>query len=232
MPGNADTGELIRRVMLDESHEDFMPSDGKPPLTKNELQLIRWWIARGHAKAGIPVGASGDSAVLRPAVAQYLGFDMAQEKPAGGVSARINPDIPSTTDTALMNNLRKAGFSVRQMLHKPLMLDVTLPAGSGVKAAACRTAILPLAKNIIWLNLSGNSFTDNDLDFLSALANVEKLRLDGNSVTDNIIPQLLGLKHLEAINLNGTDITAVGVAGLKKNTAIRRVYTWQTTAGQ
>ncbi|SIN73982.1 c-type cytochrome domain-containing protein [Chitinophaga niabensis] len=226
IPGNPDSSELIRRIMLDEDHKDFMPADGKPPLTKNELRLIRWWVKEGKAAQGKTV-ASLDSVILQPMVAQYLGMETQQ---AVNITQHINPGIPISTDTSLIANLRKTGLHVRLMLLQPLMLDVTLPTGSGVKAALIKPEIHKLAKHIIWLNLSGNGLTDDDLDFLPALINLEKLRLDKNPVTDKISHQLITLKHLEALNLNETNITAAAIDQLKKNTAIKRVYSWNTGA--
>ena len=228
VPGQPDSSELIRRILLDEDHKDFMPADGKPPLTKNELRLVQWWVKEGKASQGKMV-ASLDSVVLKPMVAQYLGIGVS-EMPEN-IAQHINPDIPVSVDTSLLNNLRKTGLHVRLMLLEPLMLDVTLPVESGIKAALIKPEIHKLAKHIIWLNLSGNGFTDEDLDFLPALINLEKLRLDKNPVTDKISHQLITLKHLEAINLNETKITTAGIDQLKKNTAIKRVYSWNA-AGQ
>lgn len=202
VPGKPDSSELIRRILLDEDHKDFMPADGKPPLTKNELQLIQLWATEGKADSSL--------------IAQYLGIDITENIISVSVSV----------DTSLLDNLRKTGFQVRLMQLQPLMLDITLPAGSGVKAALIKPVIHPLAKHIVWLNLSGNNFTDDDLDFLPALINLEKLRLDKNPVTDKISDQLMELKHLEAVNLNETNITAAAIDQLKKNTAIKRVYNW------
>lgn len=221
VPGKPDSSELIRRVMLDEDHKDFMPADGKPPLTKNELLLIQWWVKEGKASQGKTV-ASLDSALLTPMVAQYLGMETKQ---AVNITQDINPGIPASVDTSLIGNLRKTGLHVRLMLLQPLMLDVTLPAGSNVKAALIKPEILKLAKHIIWLNLSGNNLTDDDLDFLPALINLEKLRLDKNPVTDKISDQLVTLKHLEALNLNETNVTAAAINQLKE---IKRIYSWNT----
>ncbi|WP_423735982.1 DUF2231 domain-containing protein [Chitinophaga caseinilytica] len=228
-PGNLDSSELIRRVMLDPGHKDFMPADGKPPLSSNELQLISWWVKEGKAEPGKTIASLPDTVAIKPMAAQYLGFAPTSAA-ANDFTQDFHPDIPASADTALMGNLRKAGLTVRLMLHKPLMLDVTLPAGSGITAAAAKNAILPLSKHIIWLNVSDNGFSDGDLDFLSALSNVEKLRLDKNPVTDKICGQLTELKHLQAVNLNETGITSAGLDQLKKNPAIKRVYSWRTVA--
>lgn len=219
VPGKPDSSELIRRILLDEDHKDFMPADGKPPLTKNESGLIQWWVKEGKASQGKTV-ASLDSILLKPMVAKYLGVETLQ---AVNITQQFNPDIPATIDTSLINNLRKTGLQVRLMQLQPLMLDITLPAGSGIKAALIKPAIHPLAKHIVWLNLSGNGFTDDDLDFLPALINLEKLRLDKNPVTDKISDQVMGLKRLEALNLNETKITTAALERLK---GIKRVYSW------
>ena len=112
------------------------------------------------------------------------------------------------------------------------MLDITLPANSGIKIADIKSDLMPLAKNIIWLNLSGNNFTDNDLAILRSFINLEKLRIEKNPVTDGISNDLISLKHLEAVNLNETKITDLTVANLKKNPGIKRIYTWGTAVKQ
>ena len=50
-PGKPDASEIIRRVSLPGDDDDFMPNDGKKPLTPSEIQLIGQWIAAG-AKGG------------------------------------------------------------------------------------------------------------------------------------------------------------------------------------
>jgi Leucine-rich repeat (LRR) protein len=118
------------------------------------------------------------------------------------------------------------------MLQKPVMLDVTLPASPGKKAASIKDVLTGMEKNIIWLNVAGNGLTDADLHFLKQLSNVEKLRLERNPLTDGITDDLIGLHHLEAVNLNETKITGNGLARLQKNASIKRIYTWHTAVKQ
>ena len=141
--------------------------------------------------------------------------------------ADINPDIPLALDSRYIDSLRAKGFMVRMMLQKPVMLDVTLPANTGKKMADVKDDLLHAAKNIVWLNLSGNNFNDGDLAVLKQMPNLEKLRLDNNPVGDAVTIDLTGLKHLEAVNLDGTNVTQVGLGILKQNTSIKRVYSWK-----
>ncbi|MCO5946419.1 c-type cytochrome domain-containing protein [Mucilaginibacter flavidus] len=233
-PGKLNASELYKRITLDPDNKDFMPKDGKTPLTKSEVKIIKWWIENGDAISGKRIAELKNINIIIPELATYLGIGgvvlpAADER----VSAQVtNPDIPMVTDTSLIGQLRKKGLMVRVMLRKPLMLDITLPVGSVIKAAEFKNDVIPLAKNIVWLNISGNNFTDGDLSFLKLFTNLEKLRLEKNPLTDQVSNNLIALKHLEAVNLNETKITDAAVINLKKNPAIKRIYTWGTGVRQ
>ena len=112
------------------------------------------------------------------------------------------------------------------MLHQPVMLDITLPSGSGVTINSIKANLRAIAKNVIWLNLSNNNLTENELDFLPLMTNLEKLRLEKNPLTDKILPQLIGLHHLESLNLNETNVTNSAIERLKQMPGLKRVYQW------
>lgn len=50
VPGDLEKSELWRRITLSPDHDEYMPSDGKPPLTKEEVALVKAWIAGGAPK--------------------------------------------------------------------------------------------------------------------------------------------------------------------------------------
>ncbi len=234
VPGKLAESELYKRVTLDPDHKDYMPADGKPPLSKNELQIIKWWIEKAGAVEGKTMAQLQNSDSIQMQVSTYLGFllPVNGDSDEGVRTQAINPDIPMQADTLAMSRLRTKGLMVRLMLNKPMMLDVTLPTNSGVKMSAISNDLMALAKNIIWLNLSGNNFTDSDLHILQSFINLEKLRIENNPVTDGVSNNLASLKHLEAVNLNKTNITDATLANLKKNPSIKRVYTWGTAVTQ
>lgn len=225
---------LYKRVTLDPDNKDFMPKDGKAPLTRSEIKIIKWWIEKGNAVSGKKILELTNTDPVKPLVGSYLGMGgtgSAGEEEAA-FNQPVNPDIPAHIDTIHISELRKKGFMVRFMLKAPVMLDITLPARSGIKATDFKDHILPLAKNIIWLNLSSNNFTDTDLSFLNSFTNLEKLRLENNPLTDQISNSLATLKHLESVNLNRTKVTDAAIVNLKKNTAVKRIYTLETAAAQ
>lgn len=234
VPGKLAESELYKRVTLDPDHKDYMPADGKPPLTKTEVQIIKWWIGQAGAVERKTMAQLKNADSIKTQISTYLGFNKnaTGDGDDKGFIQAINPDIPMVADTLVMVHLRAKGLMVRMMLKKPMMLDITLPANSGVKMADIKDDLMPLAKNIIWLNLSGNNFTDSDLGILKSFTNLEKLRIEKNPVTDGVSSDLASLKHLEAVNLNETKITDITVNNLKKNPGIKRIYIWGTVAKQ
>lgn len=138
---------------------------------------------------------------------------------------KLNPDLPQNVDAQAIERLRKLGLNVRYMLKKPAMLDVSLPAQSGITPAALDSALQVLAAAVVWLNLADNGFKEADLQILKECENLEKLRLEKNPIGDGIVKLVQDLKHLEAINLNETQVNAAAIEQLKK-AGIKRVYAW------
>jgi len=228
IPGNLLESELYKRITLEPDNEEYMPADGKTPLTKNEVAIIRWWIEKAGAAESKTIASVKGSDSIRPRVALYLGFSKTlPDETNDAMAQHINPDIPQTADNAVIEKLRSNGWMIRMMLHKPMMLDITLPAGSAKKMPEAKEDLIRLAKNIVWLNLAGNQLADKDLDFLQQCTNIEKLRLANNPVSDAIVDQLLALPHLEALNLNETLVTKQGLDKLEKNQAVKRIYSWK-----
>lgn len=59
--GRPEFSELLDRISLPKDDEDFMPAEGKTPLTDAEVRIIEWWI-----KAGLPHDTTMDQVELKP----------------------------------------------------------------------------------------------------------------------------------------------------------------------
>lgn len=223
--GNLQESELYQRITMDHSNEKFMPADGKTPLTKQEVAILKWWIEKGNATASVKMSSLKNAEEIKPNVTAWLGLGDAGTF-AENSNREVNPDIPKSIDPDQLDSLRSKGMQVRIMLHNPVMLDLTLPAGTSQPLNVMKSHLKAVAKNVVWLNLSHNNCTDASLDFLSLMTNLEKLRLEKNPLTDGIVNQLTSLQHLEALNLNETNITAAGLEKLKSLSALKRVYSW------
>ena len=208
-----------------------MPADGKTPLTKAEVEIIQWWIEKAMATKGKKIAELKNAQAIQTKAADFLGFTgTSNSKESTNLeNSKVNPDIPTVFNTALIDSLRNKGVNVRVMLHQPVMLDITIPSGFGIAINSIKSNLRNIAKNVIWLNVSNNGLTENELDFLPLMTNLEKLRLEKNPLTDKIILPLSGLHHLEALNLNETNVTQLGIEKLKQMPALKRVYQWNVT---
>jgi uncharacterized membrane protein len=227
--GKLEESELYKRITLDPSNEKFMPADGKPPLTKGEAAIIKWWIVKGMATDRKKISELKNVGEIKQEVAIFLGLGEANvDGRLVKTSNKVNPEIPASLNMTLIDSLRSKGVNIRVMLHNPVMLDVTVPAGLGAKINSVKSTLVVVAKNVIWLNVSDNGLTEKDLDFLPMMTNLEKLRLEKNPLTDAIGNQLAGLHHLESVNLNETKITKKCLAQLSQMKNLKRVYHWRT----
>lgn len=70
--GNTDLSELLRRISLPHDDDEFMPAEGKTPLTDQQVEIIRWWIAAGAPNGGT-VGALQVPEEMRATLSSELG---------------------------------------------------------------------------------------------------------------------------------------------------------------
>jgi uncharacterized membrane protein len=71
-PGDTEQSELLRRITLDPSDDEFMPAEGKTPLTARQVEIIRWWIGAG-APSGVAIGTLEVPAETRTLLSEELG---------------------------------------------------------------------------------------------------------------------------------------------------------------
>lgn len=235
--GKPKESELIKRVMLDPSDEKFMPTDGKPPLTKEETAIIQWWIEKQMGAVDKQLAAANPPVEIRQYIQQHLGA--AQPGDSNTQIAEVVISAPKVA-TATLEQLAQKGFVIKQISYDPDLLDVTLPSTENNPKADRITALEPVKDNVLWLNVAGNQVTDDQIAVIKNFSNLQRLRLDKNPVTDNGVKQLQNLTALESVNLCYTNISASCLADLSKMKKLQKVYVWGTpvtseksvTAGQ
>lgn len=64
VPHQPDRSDLVRRIRLDPAHVDFMPKDGKTPLTAEQRAAIEWWIEIGAPSGGTLAQLRAPAAIM------------------------------------------------------------------------------------------------------------------------------------------------------------------------
>ncbi|MFT5883645.1 MAG: putative membrane protein [Arcticibacterium sp.] len=224
--------ELIRRVTLDPADEEFMPTDGKTPLTRNEIEILKWWVAQGAIGEDAPFLSLTNYESIQPRIGSYLGFmgfNIASEEQ--GTGQQLNPNLPKNVDPSHIATLVKNGFRVRKMNLEPLMLDISIE--EKFRNTNIDLKLLePLAESIVWLNIAKCDLANDKLAILPQFKNIEKLRLEHNPISDDALKYVSSLTFLNAINLNETKITAAGLSQTKDLALLKNIYVWKTSIGK
>ena len=219
--GNTDESELIKRILLPKEDEDHMPPKEKPQLSKNDIELIHWWVSSG-ADFNKKIKELPQTDKIKPAL---LALQSAPVKEENKIA-----DIPSKP-------IGKASDSAVQKLKTLGVMILPVAQNSNYLSANFITAIFTdkdlelleqIKDQLIWLKLGNTKITDAGLIAVSKLKNLTKLYVENTAVTDNGLGSLKNLQQLQYLNLTATKVTANGITQLKELKNLQQIYLFKT----
>ena len=205
-----DKEELVRRTHLPKSHREFMPSNGKAPLSKEQLAILSYWVEIGAPKtkrlAQLQLDAKRKS--------MFESFFKLNE----------NPLLSLNVKAAKYEHLAKNGFLIHPIYRQSALLEVKYTG----KGKPDLKLLQEIKKQVVWLDLSNTGLRNEDLKIVGQLENLFKLNLSKNDISNQGILALGGLKNLTEINLYETQVNAAALNHLLKLPKIQRIYVWET----
>ena len=210
--GDAAKSELIRRINLPKTDDDFMPSEGDP-LPKEQLDLIRDWINQG---------AQWPESAIAKEVSPSNSAPLAPPGPALPADFK-----PGAAEQKAIAALAQKGIEVRPIAANLNWREANLRL---LGTSITDTVIVPLKDilGMVDLNLANTRISDAGLVNLRGLTNLQRLHLELTSVSDAGLANLKGLPNLIYLNLYGTKVTDAGLEQLKGLKHLRNLYVWQT----
>lgn len=207
--GDSAKSELVRRISLPKTDDDFMPTEGEP-LPKEQIALIKKWIEEGAIWP--------ESAVVASAIA----------KPAGPPAPELPKDFkPSGAEQKAIAALALKGIDIRAIAMNTPWREANLRLlGTNVNDATL--ASLKDVASLVDLNLATTRITDKGLESLKGLTNLMRLHLELTAVTDAGLANLKSLPNLTYLNLYSTKVTDAGLEHLKGMKYLRNLYVWQS----
>jgi uncharacterized membrane protein len=231
VPGDAAKSNLFHRVTLPSNNADFMPKDGKTPLTAEQTAAVGVWIAAGAPKSGL-VGtlklSDAQKATLQKALGAGAGGGEGGDSDDDGapVGAKAAPlPVVAPADPAVVAALEKTGFIVRRVASKSNLVSVNFTAPRQLNAEDLAN-LAKLAPQIRTLNLRRSGLTDSQIQGFAAFTNLSSLRLQDDPVTDAGLSVLIGLKQLNDLTLVGTKATDAGLDKLAAMPSLKGLYVW------
>ena len=205
-----DKEELVRRTHLPKSHKEFMPANGKAPLSKEQLAILSYWVEIGAPKtkrlAQLQLSAKRKS--------MFESFFKLDENPL--LSLNVKP--------AKYEHLAKNGFLIHPIYQQSALLEVKYTG----KEKPDLKLLQEIKKQVVWLDLSNTGLRNEDLKIVGQLENLFKLNLSKNDISNPGIIDLGVLKNLTEINLYETEVNAAALNHLMKLPKIQRIYLWET----
>lgn len=205
-----DKVELVRRTHLPKSHKEFMPSNGKAPLSKEQLAILSYWVEIGAPKtkrlAQLQLDAKRKS--------MFESFFKLNENPL--LSLNVKP--------AKYDHLAKNGLLIHPIYQQSALLEVKYTG----KGKPDLKLLQEIKKQVVWLDLSNTGLSNEDLKIVGQLENLFKLNLSKNDISNQGILDLGELQYLTEINLYETQVNVAALDYLLKLPKIQRIYVWET----
>ncbi len=230
LAGNLEQSELFKRISLPENHDDFMPPEGKTPLTEEEKALVQFWIESAQGDKEATLGSVEVPEEVLQIAAGKLGF-AAEGNGGHGTTESLPTAAP--LDVAQLNELKAKGFGVRELVDGSGMLEITLEDNTitttNVAAWEKNFSMLgDLKEQILWLDLGGNALSDKMVQQIAQFTNLRKLVLDNTTITDAHVQQLVALQQLESLNMYNTGVGDNVISSLAQMPKLKKVYMWRT----
>jgi hypothetical protein len=205
-----DKEELVRRTHLPKSHKEFMPANGKAPLSKEQLAILSYWVEIGAPKSK----RLAQLQLSKKRKSMFESFFKLDENPL--LSLNVKP--------VKYEHLAKNGFLIHPIYRQSALLEVKY-IGKGKPDIKL---LQEIKKQVVWLDLSNTGLRNEDLKIVGQLENLFKLNLSKNDISNLGIMDLGVLKNLTEINLYETEVNAAALNHLMKLPKIQRIYLWET----
>jgi len=203
---------LFQRITLPTDNKLFMPAEGHPPLSAEEIHWIKTWIEQGASSTATSLS----------------GITFAE-------TPKDPPISPVDDYSSLMDEIHQMqngqGAKLMTVSSKPsdgLVLQTVNIAPSFGDAQLAQ--FQKFAPYIVEVELGRTAVTDASFDTLSKLPNLRAIHLEGTTVTGAGISKLAALQHLVYINLSGTRLTKENAAQLNTLKNLRHTYLFNTPA--
>lgn len=209
VPGNLEKSGIYYRITLPQDHKKFMPTDGKKPLTPQQVAIIKWWIEKQAPQTALIHTLQPDSA-MRKTFTTYFGIT----ENAGSMDLEVPPADPKAIIA-----LTHLGFQVSALSAKSNLLQATFN-GAGTNKIDL-TGLTAVKEQLVWLKITNARKLDDVLSVLGQLINLRKLTLNDCEITDG---DLSTLTNLEILNLYGAKLSVKSVEAVLQLKKLRHLY--------
>ena len=213
-PNSKDSlGSLLHRIHLDPSDKLHMPPKAKVQLTRQEIDLLDWWIKNDYCfdcrVASLPTDAY---------TKEFLEAFVKEDSPINEWAALYEP-VPEKW----LGELQALGMSAYPIAAKNPLLIVNAKGRKDLKKSDFKF-LKKYASQIVELNLSHSNMNDTLAAYLTAFEHLVKLQMPQTQISDASLDYLITLKHLASLNAFNTNLSSLALEKLSKLEGLKKVY--------
>ncbi|MCM4167797.1 hypothetical protein KCTC52924_01398 [Arenibacter antarcticus] len=213
-PNDPSNSPLYARLILPLDHEDHMPPKDKTQITKDEIEIIKTWIANGN---------DFDKKIGELELNKEL-FTSFFPKTNESLYPKIEVAAASMDSIAV---LKKKGLHIEPISADNNFLKVST-INKPMFGNKDMESLAPILNQTAYLDLGGTKVTDEVFDSLSLFPNLTVLKLDNTEITGKNIKQLERLENLKSLNLVRTNFEEAHLAAIKEFKNLQTVYLYHT----
>lgn len=218
--GDLPGSDLFRRITLSPTDDNFMPKEGKSPLSPDQVKLIELWIAGGASGTASLDSIKGAPAGSESSVRAEVTFDKIDFAEVSKHRAEIASTL-ATLKQRLPNVLDYESRGSADLVVSALVM------GDKFKDDDLE-ALAPLSKHIVVADFSRTAITDRSAPTIAGMKRLRVLRLMHTRIGDLMLESLTGLDQLESLSVFDTAVTPASVPALLRLPNLRRLYAGQT----
>lgn len=211
---NPEKSALYARLVLPLDHEDHMPPKDKTQPSREEIEIIKTWIAHKN---------SFDKSIGELGLKKELFYSFFPKAKDDTYPYVVVSEVSADTISAI----KKKGFHIERVSEENNFLKVSCINKSNFSDKDFD--LLASVKNqIVYLDLGETQITDGIFEKLSTLPNLTILKMDNTEITGKNIESLKKLEHLRNLNLMGTNFEEGYLTHLKSFQKLQIVYLFNT----
>ena len=224
-PGNADSSEMIKRLLLPVDNQDHMPPKEKPQPSESQIALLHWWITN-NADFTKKVKDLKQTDKIKPVLLALQKAPEVKNQLTG-----IPPGTVEKADDKIIEQLKQKGVVVLPLTQTSNYLMANFVTDTLVDKEGFRL-LQALKKQLIWLKLGYTNISDTNMAAIAQLKNLTRLSLEHTAISDKGVQKLKPLQNLQYLNLVGTKVTAQGVLQLKGLKSLHSLFLYQTNVNK
>ena len=221
--GNPDKSEVYNRVHLPIDHKDHMPPEGKTPMTKDEISILKFWIEH-DASDSIRVSDAREQDSIAPIIERVLPELLRYQR-----NALIAKTKAMELEAGLKEVANKLNISIeRDTLSDGDFYTIAMKFPPAPFTNEQFYELSPYFEVFSKISLISSGVDDAGLYYISKMTNLRELYLQKTNIDGSGLLYLTSLPNLEKLNLSFTKIDDRAAIDLLKAPKLQEVYLYRT----